>query len=128
MNAKRGFTFDAGALIAFERGEQRVRAILQQASASDRPITVPAAIVAETWRGGRRPWLEDLLAIAEVEPLTDELARRAGELLARTRTSNTIDATVAVSAAQRGDIIVTSDPEDMQRFADDLPAFRVLGL
>gem|GEM_PF-5497723 len=39
-----------------------------------------------------------------------------------------MDATVAVSAAQRGDIVVTSDPDDMQLFADDLPAIRVLSL
>jgi predicted nucleic acid-binding protein len=101
---------------------------LRRADAADRRITVPATVVAEAWRGGRRRWLEDLLRIATVEPLTDELARRAGELLARSGTSNTVDATVAVSAAQRGDIIVTSDPGDMQLFADDLPAIRVLGL
>jgi hypothetical protein len=34
----------------------------------------------------------------------------------------------AVSAGRRGDILVTSDPGDMQRFADDLPVVRVLGL
>ena len=128
MSAKRGLTLDAGALIAFERGEERVRLILRRASAGDRPITVPATVVAEAWRGGRRRWLADLLDLAVVEPLTDALARSAGELLARTGTSNAIDATVAVSAAQRGDIIVTSDPDDMQLFADDLPAVRVLSL
>jgi predicted nucleic acid-binding protein len=128
VSARRGLTLDAGALIAFERGEQRVRAILREASTSDRTITVPATVVAEAWRGGRRRWLADLLGLAVVEPLTDELARRAGELLGRTGTNNTVDATVAVSAAQRGDIIVTSDPEDMQVFADDLPVVRVLGL
>lgn len=128
MSSARGVTLDARALIAFERGEERVRLILRRASAGDRTITVPATVVAETWRGGRRRWLADLLDLAVIEPLTDELARRAGELLARTGTSNTVDATVAVSAAQRDDIIVTSDPDDMQRFADDLPAVRVLSL
>jgi predicted nucleic acid-binding protein len=128
VTAKRGLTLDAGALIAYERGEQRIRAIVREARANDRAITVPAAVVAEAWRGGHRRWLADLLDLAEVEPVTEELARRAGELLARTGTSNTVDAIVAVSAAQRGDIIVTSDPDDMQRFADDLPVVRVLSL
>jgi len=128
VSSARGVTLDARALIAFERGEERVRLILRRASAGDRTITVPATVVAEAWRAGRRRWLADLLDLAVIEPLTDELARRAGELLARTGTSNTVDATVAVSAAQRGDIIVTSDPDDMQRFADDLPAVRVLSL
>ena len=128
MSVTRGLTLDAGALIAFERGDQRVRDILREASEAGRRVTVPATAVAEAWRGGRRRWLVDLLGVAVVEPLTDELARRAGELLARTGTSHTVDATVAVSAAQRGDIIVTSDPDDMQLFADDLPAVRVLSL
>jgi len=128
VSVNRGLTLDAGALIAFERGEQRVREILREASDAGRGITVPATVVAEAWRGGRRRWLVDLLGVVVVEPLTDELARRAGELLARTGTSHTVDATVAVSAAQRGDIIVTSDPDDMRLFADDLPAVRVLSL
>jgi predicted nucleic acid-binding protein len=128
LSARRGLTLDAGALIAFERGEQRVRALLREASTNDRLVTVPATVVAEAWRGGRHRWLADLLNLAVIESLTDELARRAGELLARTGTSNTVDATVAVSASQRGDIIVTSDPDDMQLFADDLPAVRVLRL
>jgi predicted nucleic acid-binding protein len=128
VTARRGLTLDAGALIAFERGEQRVRALLREASSNDRLVTVPAAVVAETWRGGRHRWLAELLSLAVVESLTDELARRAGELLARTGGSNTVDATVAVSAAQRGDIIVTSDPDDIQRFADDLPVVRVFAL
>jgi predicted nucleic acid-binding protein len=102
--------------------------LLREASSNDRLVTVPATVVSETWRGGRHRWLAELLSLAVVEPLTDELARRAGELLARTGTSNTVDATVAVSAAQRGDIIVTSDPDDIQRFADDLPVVRVFAL
>ena len=123
-----GLTLDAGALIAFERGELRVRLILRSADAADRKITIPATAVAEAWRGGRRRWLEDLLKIAAIEPLTDELARLAGELLARTGRNNTIDATVAMSAARRGDMVITSDPGGMQPFADDLPAIRVLAL
>jgi predicted nucleic acid-binding protein len=128
VTARHGLTLDAGALIAFERGEQRVRALLREASSNDRLVTVPATVVAKAWRGGRHRWLAELLNVAVVEPLTDELARRAGELLAGTGTSNTVDATVAVSAAQRGDIIVTSDPDDLQRFADDLPVVRVFAL
>jgi ABC-type Fe3+ transport system substrate-binding protein len=32
---------------------------------------------------------------------------------------------VAQSAASRGDVVLTSDPTDMQRLADDLGSFRV---
>jgi predicted nucleic acid-binding protein len=128
VSARRGLTLDAGALIAFERGEERVRLILRRANATNRSITVPAIVVAEAWRGGRRRWLGELLDVAVVEVLTVDLARRTGELLARTGMSSTVDATVAASAAQRGDIVVTSDPGDMQVFADDLQAIRLLAL
>lgn len=35
---------------------------------------------------------------------------------------------VAVSAAQRGDTVITSVPSDLQRLADDLGSIRVWGL
>jgi hypothetical protein len=50
VSATRGLTLDAGALIAFERGEEHVRLILRRASAGDRLITGPATIVAEGLR------------------------------------------------------------------------------
>jgi predicted nucleic acid-binding protein len=62
-----------------------------------------------------------------VEPLTEALAKQAGELVGRVPGSTAIDATVAVSAAQRGDTVITSDPADLQRLADDLGAIYVWG-
>ena len=57
--------------------------------------------------------------------MDEVLARRAGELLGRTGTDDPVDAIVAQSAARRGDVVLTSDPTDMQRLADDLGSFRV---
>jgi predicted nucleic acid-binding protein len=122
----RGLTLDAGALIAYERGQARMRAIVAAAAADEREITVPTAVLAEAWRGGHAGWLARLLAVSRVEPLTESLARRAGELLARTGSSEVIDAITAVSAAQRGDVVVTSDPHDLQRLADELRTIRIM--
>lgn len=46
-----GITFDTGALIALERRRVRMRQVLQRALDLDLPITVPADVVAEWWRG-----------------------------------------------------------------------------
>jgi malonyl CoA-acyl carrier protein transacylase len=69
--------------------------------------------VAEWWRGTHSALLES----GSLEALTPELAKRAGDLLAETGGSNAIDATVVASAAQRGDIVVTGDPEDLHALA-----------
>lgn len=46
-----GLTLDAGALIAYERGEERVREILAVAYARGLVPTIPAVALAEAWRG-----------------------------------------------------------------------------
>ncbi|PYV12820.1 MAG: hypothetical protein DMG07_16200, partial [Acidobacteria bacterium] len=58
-----------------------------------------------------------ILEIGELEALSPRLALRAGELLARTRRANAIDAIVVASAAQRGDLVVTSDLRDLRELA-----------
>lgn len=46
-----GLTLDAGALIAYERGEARIREILATAYARGFVPTIPAIALAEVWRG-----------------------------------------------------------------------------
>lgn len=121
-----GLTLDAGALIAIDRGEERVRAWLAAALRRGELPTVPAVAVAEVWRdGSRQARLARFLAGVVVEPLDQELAQRAGELQGRTATDDPVDAVVAASAASRGDQVLTSDPDDMQRLADDLRSIMV---
>jgi hypothetical protein len=74
---------------------------------------IPATAVAE-WRRGTH---SALLECGLIEALTPGLAKRAGDLLAETGGSNAIDATVVASAAQRGDIVVTGDPDDLRAVA-----------
>ena len=45
------------------------------------------------------------------------LARQAGSVCARAKTTDVIDATVVVGAAARGDVVVTSDPMDLRHLA-----------
>ena len=66
-----------------------------------------------------------MLEIGTLEPLTPEVALQAGKLLARTGRSNAVDATVVASAAQRGDIVVTGDSEDLRELAEHVPGVDV---
>jgi len=111
--ATRGVTFDTGVLIALERRHAGALALLRACRLARASITIPSTVVAEWWRGAHRALLE----CGSLEALTPELAQRAGELLARTRGSNAVDATVIASAAQRGDIVVTGDGGDLRALA-----------
>jgi predicted nucleic acid-binding protein len=106
-------TFDTGVLIALERRHAGALALLRACRISRASITIPTTVVAEWWRGTHAALLET----GSLEALTPELAKRAGALLAETRGSNAVDATVIASAAQRGDIVVTGDAGDLRALA-----------
>jgi predicted nucleic acid-binding protein len=114
--ATRGVTFDSGVLIALERRKASALALLRACRLSRAKITIPAGVLAEWWRGSHKALLE----IGDPEPLSPQLAMAAGQLLRRTGRSNAIDATVVASAAQRGDIVATGDPDDLKELAQDL--------
>jgi len=112
--ATRGVTFDTGMLVALERRHAGALALLRACRLSRASITIPAAVVAEWWRGTHRALLES----GRVEALTPELAERAGELLASTAGSSAVDATVVASAALRGDLVITGDEHDLRELAE----------
>lgn len=122
-----GLTFDTGALIALERRRPRMRAVFEHALAADQPITVPADVVGEWWRG-RTDVRETILASVDVEPLTTSLAKVAGEALAAIQEATLVDAIVMASAASRGDIVYSSDIDDLERLRRQFPGVRVLGV
>lgn len=51
--APAGVVLDAGALMALDRGDKRMIALLQQALAQGRTFRVPAGVVGQAWRDGR---------------------------------------------------------------------------
>ena len=124
---KDGLTFDTGALIALERRSARARKILERATELKIRITVPSAVITEWWRG-RSDVRDHIVGAVRIEPLSERVAKLAGEALASVRGSTAIDAIVMSSAAQRGDIVYTSDVEDLQKLAAYFRAVRVLGL
>ena len=122
-----GVTFDTGALIGLERRTERMKAVIARIAARQLPVTIPSVVVAEWYREQRDS--RRILALAKtVEPVSAVLAELAGKALRAAGGSNAIDAIVMASAAQRGDVVYTSDVEDLLGFADVFPDVRVFGV
>jgi len=107
-----GVTADSSFLIGLERKKDRALGVL--ASLGKRRVSVPVAVLAEWWRGSPRQ-AHVLRLLDKPEPMTEALAKSAGEALARAPGSTTIDAIVMASAASRGDVVYTSDFSDLER-------------
>jgi PIN domain-containing protein len=123
-----GLTLDAGALIAFERNDRRVVALVARALERRYSFAVPAGVVGQVWRDGRRQArLARLLGApdVEIEVLDDRRAREAGQLCGLRGTIDVIDASVVLCARQRSHGVVTADPDDLRRLDPTLPLIRV---
>jgi predicted nucleic acid-binding protein len=118
-------TFDTGMLIALERRRRRAEEFLLRAREQRIVPVVPADVIVEWWRG-RSDRREAILALINVEPLSQRLALVAGEALAAVRGATSTDAVVMASAASRGDIVLTSDLDDLERLRAYFPSVRVL--
>jgi predicted nucleic acid-binding protein len=111
-----GLTLDAGALIAYARGDPRVREVLATAFARGLVPTVPAVVIVEVWRGDATDArVARLLKACNVEPLDERRARVAGRLRGKVAGAGAVDACVARGALERGDAVATSDVPDMRR-------------
>lgn len=122
-----GLTLDAGALIAYERSDERVREILAVAYARGLVPTIPAIALAEVWRGDPEDArVARLLKACSIESVDEGVARAAGSLRRVTSGAGTIDACIAVGVRRRRDAIATSDPDDMRTLLG--PGFTILAV
>jgi hypothetical protein len=111
-------TYDTGALIAADRAERRIWARHRALLALREVPTVPAPVVAQSWRGGgRQALLARLLAGCDVEAFDEGQARAVGSLAVRAATTDIVDACVVEGAMRRRDLVVSSDPDDLQAIA-----------
>ncbi len=111
-----GVTLDAGALLALERGDGRIRELLRIVQ----QVTVPAGVLAQVWRtgAGRQTPIARLIAdrdATEVVPLDEDQACAVGRRIAQCAHPDIVDVHVALCARQRGQRVVTSDPDDIAR-------------
>ena len=115
-----GITLDAGGLIALDRSDRRVLALIAQA---EHRVTVPATALAQALRSpARQARLSRLIR----QPSTDLAAldgldaTRVGILLASSQTSDIADAHVVICARRARQAVVTSDPRDLRRLDPNL--------
>lgn len=123
-----GVVLDTGALIAFERNERRVVAIVARALEHGDVLMVPAGVVAQAWRdGSRQARLARLLGsrICEVVPLDDRSARAAGQLCGVSETADVVDASVVVLARDAGLGVISTDVLDLKRLDPGLEVVAV---
>lgn len=113
-------TYDTGALIAAERNDDRIWALHEASLGAGLLPTVPAGVLAQAWRGGPQALLSRVLNGCLIEPLSEARARSAGTLCARAGLSDVIDASVVLGAAIRGDVVVTSDRQDLDTLSEAL--------
>jgi predicted nucleic acid-binding protein len=114
----KGVTYDTGALLAAERNDRRMWALHAGFLAEEVSPTVPAPVLAQAWRGGaKQANLSRLLALCEIEPMSEAQARAVGRLASRSRHNDVVDLTVVEGALRRHDGIVTSDTGDIQHIA-----------
>lgn len=122
-----GITFDTGALIALERRRQRISRVYTTALLDGLIVTVPIVVLAEWWRGASA--VRDIIFRGvRIEPADATLAKATGETLAAIRGATLTDAWVMVSAARRGDVVYTSDHDDLARIGRRFPGVRVLSV
>ncbi|MGH7883868.1 MAG: PIN domain-containing protein [Candidatus Dormibacteraceae bacterium] len=110
--------FDAGALIALERRDPCVLALLSELISSRLTAEVPAGVVGQVWRGSARQHAMARLlrtGTLRVEPMTEEVALHVGLLLASTGAKDVTDAHVALLAQKLNAQVVTSDPDDLRQ-------------
>lgn len=112
-----GVTYDAGALIAAERGSRAMWVLHREMLAREVHPTLPTVVLGQAWRGGPQARLSRFLRGCRIEPFTERQARSAGAALAASGAYDLVDAAVVVTALAREDLIVTSDPDDLRRIA-----------
>lgn len=109
---------DAGALIGIDRDDRRVAGLVELGRRSNAGLVTAGPVVGQAWRdGARQARLARLLPMIDVRPAGLPESRAAGELLARSKTTDVVDALLCLAAAP-GDQILTSDVDDLRTLAD----------
>ncbi|MCZ7535654.1 MAG: PIN domain nuclease [Acidimicrobiia bacterium] len=112
-----GITLDAGALIALDRDDRRVIALLARSAETRATVTIPASALAQAVR---RPDRQVRLARLVRQPTIDVVslgridATNVGRVLAASGTTDVVDAHVVICARRANQAVVTSDPDNLR--------------
>ena len=106
---------DAGGLIAVDRRDRKVGAILRVAQQEKMSVRTSAAVVAQVWRSGSlQANLARVLAGIDAASLDSATGRSVGEVLALSSTADVVDGHLGI-IVRSGDIVLTSDPKDIKK-------------
>ena len=111
----RSFVYDAAVLLAADRNERWAWAEHRARLEFGAVPLVPAPVVAQVSRSWQQAQLRRFLAGCVVVPLGENDAHAAGILLARTKTTDVVDAVVVTVALRSKAVILTGDPVDIER-------------
>jgi hypothetical protein len=124
----RTVVLDSGALIAFERGDEKMRGLIQEAQATGARLVIPAGVLGQVWRAPATQVALGALTKAStttVVSLDKVMAEAAGVLCGRRKTADVIDASVVLTARREAAIIVTSDVNDLQHLDPGVELFSI---
>ncbi len=110
----RPVVYDAGVLIAADRGDRRVWAEHKVRLEAGLVPLVPAPVVAQASRSPRQVQMRRFLRGCEIVAFDEAEAHRAGALLGKSRSRDVIDASVVVLAIRRRADIASDDRGDIR--------------
>jgi hypothetical protein len=106
---------DTGALIAIDRGDREVFALIEGAIRRQLPIRTSSGCIAQAWRSGgpRQANLSRVLNGVDEVGLDEAVSKAVGSLCAKAKSTDVVDAHVAV-IVDTGDVLLTSDEGDLK--------------
>lgn len=110
--------YDAGVLIAADRNDREMWAYHRRLLEHGRRPATTAPVVAQVSRDPRQVMLHRLLGSCRIIGFEADDARTVGALLARSQTSDVVDAHLVCVAEQRAALVLTSDGDDIAHLAD----------
>ena len=103
---------DAGALIAIDKKDRRVGAMLRVLQRDGVAVRTSAGALAQVWRSGRRQAnLARVLPGFDTVALDEAAAKKVGDLLGSSSTSDLVDAHVALLVEPGSQVLTSHGPD-----------------
>ncbi len=111
---------DADALIAYDRGDRAVAALIEATRRRGEPVRTSSGCVAQAWRGApKQALLSRLLGGVHEFGLNPDISRVVGVLLGTVGSADVVDAHLAL-LARDVDTVLTSDSGDLEALLGEL--------
>jgi len=102
---------DAGALVAVDKRDGAVGAMLRVLQREGVPVLTSAGVVAQVWRDGRRQAnLARVLSGVDIAAIDDVSSKKVGELLRQNRTDDLGDGQVALLVQPKDQVLTSDEP------------------